>query len=210
MNAPEGNNPFVPKQAIVPTFEFYKELAADGVMNLARTSLAQIPSIQDGAIIHDNGCGTGAATVSVITFLDASSNPQHSKDKNRSAEAIVMDSNALTFPNVTFSHSIADALLFRTIKPGGYAIANAWHNIPNMPPIEAAAKAPKPPCTPPSRQGLERWSKIVFLKSVYEQPETNVTTSEINHYANMFWSFIFGTSRAGWLGVRRAKLRQGR
>lgn len=239
MNAPESDNLFVPKQTITPTFELYEELTADGFVNMAKASFAQVPSIPDGAMIHDNACGTGAATVAIMGSPDAGKNfaikatdidenavriyTQHSKDGSWPAEASVMDSNALSFPDDTFSHSIANGLVFvladdgvealqemkRTIKPGGYAIANVWHSIPNMPPIEAAAKATRPPGTPLPRQGLERWYDMQLLKSIYQkagfemvtytQAETYVTTSEINRYANMLWSFIGGTSSAGWL-----------
>ena len=63
MNHPESKNTFVPKQAIAPTPELYDELVGDGMENLAKATVAAaFGSIPDSAVIHDNGCGTGAGT----------------------------------------------------------------------------------------------------------------------------------------------------
>jgi ubiquinone/menaquinone biosynthesis C-methylase UbiE len=114
-------------------------------------------------VIHDNGCGTGAATAAVINTIWDSSiqisikatdiNYQALKfynkqaaDQSWPAEAIHMDSTALSFPDGTFTHSIGNAFLFvlpndgidavretyRTLQPGGLAAFNSWAYNPNL------------------------------------------------------------------------------
>lgn len=90
-------------------------------------------------------------------------------------------------------------------------ILNSWVCVPNMPPLQAAAKATHPPGIPLPRAGLERWSQADFLQSVVEQGgfqkdqitiykgDVYITTSELDHYANMPWSFTGGTTFVGWL-----------
>ena len=36
---------------------------------LAKASLSKIPSIPIGAMIHDDGCGTGAGTVAIVDTI---------------------------------------------------------------------------------------------------------------------------------------------
>lgn len=242
MNMPESNITFVPKQAFAPTPELYDELVASGMEKLAKATLAQIPSIQNCAVIHDNGCGTGAATAAVIAaILDSSIHisikatdindhalkiyNKQAADQSWPAEAIHMDSTALSFPDETFTHSIGNAFLFvlpndgidavretyRTLQPGRIAAFNSWSYNPSLNPIQVAAKATRPTGTPLPRQGKEKWAKTEFLQSVVEkggfernkislvEADVYVTTSEITRYATMLWSFIGGTSAVEWL-----------
>ncbi|KAI1766739.1 S-adenosyl-L-methionine-dependent methyltransferase [Hypoxylon sp. FL1150] len=141
------------------------------------------------------------------------------------AEATNMDSGALAYDDGTFDTAIGNALLFvlpddgvgavkemyRTLKTGGKAILNSWAYVPNMPVLEAAAKATRPPETPLPRAGMEKWSQSEFLRSVVEKGgfrkdgiavhtvDVYVTTAELDRYANMLWSFIGGTTAVGWL-----------
>jgi ubiquinone/menaquinone biosynthesis C-methylase UbiE len=242
MNMPESDVRFVPKQALTPTPQLYDELVADGMEKLAKATLAQIPSIENGAVIHDNGCGTGAATAAVISAISDSSiqisikgtdindhaleiyNKQ-AADQTWPAEAIHMDSTALSFPDGTFTHTIENAFLFvlpndgidasretyRTLKPGGIAAFNSWSYNPTLDPIQVAAKVTRPSGTPLPRQGKDKWGQAEFLKSVVEkggfekdkitlmEVDVYVTTSEITRYAAMLWSFVGGTSAVGWI-----------
>lgn len=242
MNGPESENKFVPKQAVAPTPELYNELVGDCMEKLAKVSLDYIPSVPDNAVIHDNGCGTGAATAAIIeAILPASERVsikgtdisdhaleiynKQAKDRNWPAEGVHEDSNALTFSDGTFTHSIGNAFLFvlpndgmnaiketyRTLKPGGIAIFNSWAYVPNMEPLQVASKATRPVGTPLPRQGLDKWTRPEFLQSMIEKGgfednkitlatrDVYVTTSEITRYTTMLWSFIGGTSVAGWL-----------
>lgn len=150
---------------------------------------------------------------------------QRAKEGGWDAEGVNMDSNHLSFAAGTFDLTIGNALLFvlpndgidavkeayRTLKPGGQAIFNSWAHVPNMPPLEVAAKETRPEGSPLPRAGLEKWTRADFLHQVmreggFEQEQITVhqrevytTVAEIDRYANMLWSFIGGTTPIGWL-----------
>lgn len=239
MNAPESSVKFVPKQAIAPTPQLYDELVADSMENLAKASLTFVPPITDGAVINDDGCGTGAASAAVMAAIGGSTTVSiKATDINDDALAVYrkraaegswnavtanMDAASLGFADDTFTLSLGNALLFvlpndgidavkevhRTLKPGGTAVFNSWKYVPNMEPIQVAAKETRPEGTPLPRAGLEKWSRADFLKSVVEkggfqqiameESPVSVTVCEMDRYASMLWSFIGGTSTAGWL-----------
>ncbi|KAF2179280.1 hypothetical protein K469DRAFT_716542 [Zopfia rhizophila CBS 207.26] len=81
-----------------------------------------------------------------------------------------MDATVLSFPAGTFTHSIGNALLFvlsndgidalkemyRTLRPVGIAAVNSWAYMPNMEPIQVAAKTTRLARTPLPRQGMEK------------------------------------------------------
>lgn len=150
---------------------------------------------------------------------------KRAEDSGWPAEGVNMDSDYLSFAAGTFDLTIGNALLFvlpndgidavkeayRTLKPGGQAIFNSWAYVPNMPPLEVAAKETRPEGSPLPRAGLEKWAKAEFLHQVLRdggfehhqitvhQREVYTTVAEIQRYANMLWSFIGGTTPIGWL-----------
>ncbi|KAJ8069782.1 hypothetical protein OCU04_000198 [Sclerotinia nivalis] len=242
MNNSASDNKFIPKQALLPTPQLYDELVGDGMEELAKASLAQISQISSGAIIHDNGCGTGAATAAIIDAISTTSAQisikgtdindkaievykSHAIANSWPAEGLQMDSNKLAFADNTFSHSIGNAFLFvlpndginalkemyRTLKPGGTLIVNSWAYVPNMEPIQAAAKATRPPGTPLPRDGMQKWAPADFVRDVVEKGgfekdkitlfkrDVMCTTTELTRFATMLWSFIGGTTEAGWI-----------
>jgi SAM-dependent methyltransferase len=141
------------------------------------------------------------------------------------AEAFKMDASALDFPDETFTHCIGNALLFvlpndgvdaikeihRTLKPGGIAIINSWAHTPTIPAIHTAAKKTRPAGTPLPREGLDKWENEDHLRDVIikggftpdnvaiTQKDVHVTVGDLKRFATMIWSFIGGTSKAGWL-----------
>jgi ubiquinone/menaquinone biosynthesis C-methylase UbiE len=242
MNDPKSKNKFVPRQALAPSPLLYVELVSDGMENLAKASIAQFPSISAGAVVHDNGCGAGAATAAIVETL--SNTPTQISIKGTDinddalavyrkqaaegswpAEALHMDSTKLSFPDGTFTHSIGNALLFvlphhgqnavretyRTLQLGGIAVFNSWAVVPTLGPIHAAARATRPPDTPLPREGQEHWASADFLHAILVmggfgkeqvklvQQDVYATTSELTRFATMLWSFMGGTSTAGWL-----------
>ncbi|KAI0388399.1 S-adenosyl-L-methionine-dependent methyltransferase [Xylariaceae sp. FL0594] len=241
MNTPASGNKFVPKQAIAPTPQLYDELVADSMENLAKVSLTFVSPISEGALIHDNGCGTGAATSAIVSSIQGLSVSIKATDIYEEALAIYrkraaaghwpaetanMDVNALQFADNTFDISFDNALLFvlpddgvgaakevyRTLKPGGTAIFNSWKYVPNVYPIQAASRGTRPAGTPLPRQGFEKWNDPEFLQSVvakggfkkdkivmHASPVSVTTSSGLDHWANMLWSFVGGTSTVGWL-----------
>ena len=232
----------MPKQALSPTPELYDLLVGDTMEKLARASLNQLPGLCSGAVIHDNGCGTGAATAAIMDLADRScaeivvEGTDLSDDalaiyrsnivaKGWSATARRMDSQQLSFADATFTHSIGNALLFvlpgdgvdavreahRCLTPGGVLVANSWQYVPNMEPVQIAARVTRPQHTAVPREGLDKWSDPDFLHGVLirggfdedrvtvSQVDVDVTTPELTRYATMLWSFMGGTAEAGWL-----------
>ncbi|ORY18567.1 S-adenosyl-L-methionine-dependent methyltransferase [Clohesyomyces aquaticus] len=144
---------------------------------------------------------------------------------NWPAEAIKGDAHDLPLTDSTFSHAIGTAFLFvlpndgvpavkeiyRVLKPGGVAAFNSWAYVPNMQPIQIAANLTRPEGTPLPRGGMDKWENPDLLRRVLEEGgfdedkitltkvEVQATTTTIDRYASMLWSFIGGTSAAGWL-----------
>ncbi|OIW26549.1 S-adenosyl-L-methionine-dependent methyltransferase [Coniochaeta ligniaria NRRL 30616] len=146
MNSSESKNTFVPRQAIAPTPELYDELVADGMENLAKATLAQFPPITSGAVVHDNGCGTGAGTSALMALLSDRADKlsikgtdineqalavyrEQAAKKAWPAEGIHMDSAALSFPDDTFTHSIGNALLFVLPDDGAGALRETYRTL---------------------------------------------------------------------------------
>jgi len=136
MGDSHSTDTFWPRQVIRVTAETIKEVTRDGGERLAAVSLEQISSIPSGAIIHDNGCGAGAATAMIMAIVSpeiaasieikgtdideaaVSAYNARSKSSRWPTEAVVMDSHTLSFPDETFSHSIGNAMVFLTRNNG--------------------------------------------------------------------------------------------
>jgi ubiquinone/menaquinone biosynthesis C-methylase UbiE len=142
------------------------------------------------------------------------------------AQAVLADAGnlAAVFPDCTFTHVIGTAILFvvpedgipamkemiRVLKPGGIAALNTWCYVPNMDPVRIASQKTRPPGTPEIRGGMDKWSDPEFLKSAIlkagfssnkvalVQRDVYCHATELDHYANMLWSFIGGTTSVGW------------
>ncbi|CAG7555204.1 unnamed protein product [Fusarium equiseti] len=198
MNAPESDNPYVPKQALKPTPALYGELVGDGMEQLAAASISCIDLPSSEVVFHDVGCGLGAATAAIAAASSGSQTRiigsdiddnvldlyrQQVTENNWPAEAVKADASALDFPSETFTHAIGNALLFvlphdgidaikeihRTLKPDGIAIFNSWAYTPTLPSIIAACEKTRPAGTPLPRQGLKKWEDANFLRQVITQ-----------------------------------------
>jgi ubiquinone/menaquinone biosynthesis C-methylase UbiE len=142
------------------------------------------------------------------------------------AEAIAADASKLAdFPDATLTHAIGTALLFalpedgvpavkevyRTLKPGGAAAFNSWAYVPSMEPLRAASRRTRPDGTPEIRGAMDKWEDAEFLKEtiakggfaedkiVLVKRDVHVTATTMERFARMLWSFIGGTTAAGWL-----------
>jgi ubiquinone/menaquinone biosynthesis C-methylase UbiE len=142
------------------------------------------------------------------------------------AQALHADAqNISSILDATFSHAVGTALLFvlpsdgvpalkeiyRTLRPGGISVFNSWAYVPTMQPIRIAAQRTRPEGTQLPRSGTDKWEDPAFLKRVIVEGgfsedkirlakrDVYATTSHLDRYAEMLWSFIGGTSEAGWL-----------
>jgi ubiquinone/menaquinone biosynthesis C-methylase UbiE len=243
-NSSRSDNTFKPKQALTPNPQLFKELVGNGMENLAKAALTQIPHIPTGVIVHDNGCGIGGVSAAVMDSLSGSKghvvlkatdiNPgvlelyrSRAKESDWPASASTMDSQRLDFEDNSMDYSIASALMiflpnddvavnvvkemYRTLKPGGTLLLDSWAYVPNLAPIQTAAKVTRPPGTPLPRQGQTKWEAPDFVRSMiekggFEKEKITLTkvdvycsTAELTHFATMAWSFIGGTGEHGWL-----------
>ncbi|KAF2787478.1 hypothetical protein K505DRAFT_223888, partial [Melanomma pulvis-pyrius CBS 109.77] len=125
--------------------------------DFAAHNLTLIPPIQAGSIIHDNTSGAGTVSRKILSnapadikihatdidqvFLD---NLQEDATANSwPIEVSNQRSEALSFPDNYFTHSITNIGIFfttsagldgakeihRTLKPGGTAIVNCWGHV---------------------------------------------------------------------------------
>jgi ubiquinone/menaquinone biosynthesis C-methylase UbiE len=240
-NNPASQSSFTPRQAVPPTADIYVELTGNAFPDLAALCLSSIPEISDGAIIHDNACGAGAATSAIFTrqpTLNATVKATDIDDralgllretiasKNWDIEVTKMDSTSLIYEDETFTHSIANALLFampagqvdvvkeayRTLKPGGVFVTNSFAHAPNLRPMQETARKTRPPGTPLPRAGDEVWSQPEKMRdtlveggfapekvSVTQQKLLTMTTVDFERYVTLFWSIVGGTGASGWL-----------
>lgn len=146
MNEPEAKVTFVPKQAIAPTPQLYDELVSTAMELLAAASIAFAPAISGGATVHDNACGTGAASLAIMSSAAATSpaftikatdtnddalkvyRERAAKD-SWPAEAIQMDSNSLHFDDSIFTHSIGNMMIFIVGNDGVNAVKEAYRTL---------------------------------------------------------------------------------
>lgn len=142
------------------------------------------------------------------------------------AEAIKADAGNLeTIADATFTHTIATMAIFtfpedgipaakeiyRTLKPGGVALINSWAQTSNMGPLRAASTRTRPEGSPAIRDAMGKWEDGEYLKSIVEKGgfekdkivltkrDVYIHATTIERFALMLWSFIGGTTAAGWL-----------
>ncbi|KAJ4402610.1 hypothetical protein N0V91_007149 [Didymella pomorum] len=140
----------------------------------ASHNLTLIPPIQDGAIIHDNACGSGTVSRLILSSPNLSSNLQihatdidppfisalsHAASENAwPLHATLQKSESLSFPDRTFTHSITNIGIFftsgagldgareihRTLQPGGTVVVNCWAHVTWLVPVRAVHEHIRP------------------------------------------------------------------
>lgn len=140
----------------------------------AAHNLTLVPPIQDGAIIHDNACGSGT----VSRLLLSSPNPPedlkvHATDIDPPFLSALQNdteqhhwpisvtnqkSETLDFADNTFTHSLTNIAIFftsdsgldgakevyRTLRPGGIAVVNCWALVTWLLPVRAVHEHMRP------------------------------------------------------------------
>jgi ubiquinone/menaquinone biosynthesis C-methylase UbiE len=238
-----STNTFLPRQATEPTWERWLELAGDGGEQVGLVSLKEIPSIPAGSIIHDNGCGTGATSYAIMASvppeisssfeITATDIMEKALDVYRArsaasswpSEVLLMDADELSFPDETFTHSIASAMIFngprnngidavkemrRTLKPGGKLVINSFAFASKDEPLLAAARATRPEGTPLPVHGLGQWADPNFLVSIVEaggfakesmtvqQREMFANIGDFDRHTELTWSYRGRAKDIGW------------
>jgi ubiquinone/menaquinone biosynthesis C-methylase UbiE len=157
---------FIPKQVTQYEASHLVELQGDVIETVTSYLLSLIPPMPIGSIIHGNACGTDVVTETImasnpppsITISTTDINTQFANacaaTANKShwpVTASVMSAQAFTFQDNYFTRSFTNFALhcldgnngaanqiYRTLKPGGIAIATIWTNIPHANELEYA------------------------------------------------------------------------
>lgn len=157
---------FQPKQITKYQAEHLAELQGNVSEQAIKFFLDLIPPFYDGDVIHDNACGSGAVTETIMGLAPPSSihidatdiNEQFMQgvtalaDKNSwPVNTAIMSAHDLTFPDDNFTHSFtsfafhclgdhdaADKQVYLTLKPGGTAVASVWISMPHVDALQRA------------------------------------------------------------------------
>lgn len=141
--------------------------------DFAQYSINAAPALTSDSIVHDNACGPGAVSSTIIAKFKGSgdappkliatdANPAmiaEAKKQNPGLDARVMDSKKLDLEDTTFTHSFTNFLLNpifthddnvafaknirRTLAPGGTAVMAVWYQLEWLSMLRDAADASK-------------------------------------------------------------------
>lgn len=121
---------FTPPKASITQPAWMKADAGKGPLQIAQVCIQKMPPITSLSIIHDNGCGDGNVTRSILSDLKPSDYPSriHATDiasellsvlyddvekKKWPVTTALMPAQELSFPDNTFSHSITNCVILR-------------------------------------------------------------------------------------------------
>lgn len=152
---------FQPKQITQYQAEHLDELQGDVSQQAIKFSLGLIDPFSQSDVIHDNACGSGAVTETImslpppeLSIYATDINEQFvqgvaalSKQKKWPVTTGTMSAQKLEFPDNKFTHSFTsfafhclgdhDAAakeVYRTLQPGGTAVASIWISMPSVSP----------------------------------------------------------------------------
>lgn len=227
---------FQPKQITQYQAKHLAELQGDASETVIKYSLTLIPPFSQGGVIHDNACGSGAVTETIMNLhppsihIDATDiNPQFVQgcaalaEKNMwPVDTAVMSAQELTYPDNKFTHSFnsfvfhcigdsdkAAQQIYRTLKPGGIAMASIWTYMPHVEALQHAhwrtrgKDGPMPILLP--LEGFQEADLRKALQAGGFKPE-NIDFSEkasfvripdLKRWAQLAWSYL-GTVPSGW------------
>jgi ubiquinone/menaquinone biosynthesis C-methylase UbiE len=194
-----------------------------------------LPITKD-SIIHDNACGPGTITRKImasspptsINIVATDSNPAFLSHVRAAViankwpvEVQYMHSEALDLPNNHFTHSFTNIAIFmmgssgldgateiyRTLKPGGVAVANCWQSFTWLEPIRAVHLATRssdrPFRAPPVTWADGKQLHEVMLHAGFREEDITMSTSEasavakdLRAWAELTWAYLGGLQ--GW------------
>lgn len=228
---------FQPKQITKYQAEHLAELQGNVSKQAINFFLDLIPPFSDGDMIHDNACGSGAVTETIMGLAPPSSihidatdiNEQFVQgvtalaDRNRwPVSTAVMSAQDLMFPDDNFTHSFtsfafhclgdhdaAAKQVYRTLKPGGTAVASVWISMPHVDALQHAhwrtrgRDGPMPTLLP-----LEGFQEADLRKSldaggfkaesiVCSNKDCYLKVPDLRRWAQLAWSYL-GPLPTGW------------
>ncbi|KAI1383536.1 S-adenosyl-L-methionine-dependent methyltransferase [Hypoxylon trugodes] len=225
---------FRPKQITSYQAEHLSELQGDVSEKAIEYFLTLIPPFNDGDIIHDNACGSGAVTEAIMAknppkiHIHATDiNPQFVagvqalSEKNQWPESTaVMSAQKLTFPDNMFTKSItsfafhclgdhdeAAKQVYRTLKPGGVAIATVWTSMPHVRALQHAhwrtrgKEGPMPSLLPLedfTEEDLRAALRVGGFRDIScSEKAFYLKVSDMKRWAQLAWSYL-GHLPTGW------------
>lgn len=228
---------FQPKQITQYQAEHLAELQGDVSEQAIESTLGLIPPFSDGDVIHDNACGSGAVTDTIMGLappptirIDATDiNEQFVQgvaalaDKNSwPVSTAVMSAQELTFPDDNFTHSFtsfafhclgdhnaAAKQVYRTLKPGGIAVASIWVSMPHVDALQRAHWRTRGKDGPmPTLLPLDGFQEVHLRESLVVGgfKAENITCSnkdcylkipDLRRWAQLAWSYL-GQLPGGW------------
>lgn len=199
-------------------------------------SLGLIPSFVSGDTIHDNAAGSGAVTETIMGSLAPNTeiriqatdiNEQFVAGCKSTAEAnnwpvttVVMAAQDLAFGGETFTHSItsfafhcigehdeAAKEIYRTLKPGGIAVASVWVYMPHVDALQHAhwktrgRDGPMPVLLPVEdfqEAELEKTLRVGGFEDIKcYQKDCYLTVPDLKRWSQLAWSYL-GNLPTGW------------
>lgn len=229
---------FQPKQITKYEAAHLTELQGDVSEIAIKYSLDLIPAFSSGDVVHDNAAGSGAVTATIMEQLPPGTkihinatdvNEQFVAGCKTLAESnkwpvttAVMSAQELTFPDNNFTHSFtsfafhclgdhdtAAKQVYRTLQPGGIAIASIWTSMPHVGALQHAhwrtrgTEDPMPVLLPIEsfqekdlRKALEAGGFKEADIVCYEK-NCFLEVSDLKRWAQLAWSYL-GILPTGW------------
>ncbi|KAI1394552.1 S-adenosyl-L-methionine-dependent methyltransferase [Hypoxylon fuscum] len=227
---------FQPKQITHYQAEHLIELQGNVSEAAIEYCLRQLPPFSEGDVIHDNACGSGAVTETIMSskpppvqIYDTDINPQFvqgcaelAKKNNWPVSTAVMSALDLTFPDEMFTHSFttfafhclgdhtkAAKQVYRTLKPGGTAVASIWTSMPHVDALQHAhwltrGKEGPMPVLLPLESYQEEDLRGALVSGGFRAEDITCSTKEcyltmpdVKRWAQLAWSYL-GTLPTGW------------
>lgn len=227
---------FQPKQITKYQAEQLSELQGDVSQQAIDFFIKLVPPFADGDVIHDNACGSGAVSESIMALnlpdihIEATDiNDQFvqavavlATDKKWPVSTAVMPAQKLAFPDEKFNlsvtsfafhclgdHDSAASEIYRTLKPGGTAVASIWTFMPHVDALQHAHWRTRGRDSPmPTLLPLESFAESELRKTLEfggfkpdniscQNIECHLRIPDLRRWAQLAWSYL-GHTPSGW------------